>query len=110
MYDFNCQVLSVNIKIKIFGITSILSFLISEKALILARSVTERLVQRLICGAGMLDSRFSTKYLINDTSQQTVSFYQKVGIYTYNCFYMITSILKISKSCFFRFYPINFTI
>ncbi|GJQ73347.1 hypothetical protein Trydic_g13716 [Trypoxylus dichotomus] len=32
--------------------------------LLLAKSVSERLVQRLVCGAGMIDSRFSSKFLI----------------------------------------------
>ncbi|KAJ8986180.1 hypothetical protein NQ317_005654 [Molorchus minor] len=42
-----------------------------RKTWLLARSVTERLVQRLVCGAGMLDARFSSKYLISDTNQQS---------------------------------------
>ncbi|KAF5306841.1 hypothetical protein FQA39_LY00071 [Lamprigera yunnana] len=33
-------------------------------AIILAKSVTERLMQRLLCAAGMQDSRFATKFLI----------------------------------------------
>ncbi|KAF2878692.1 hypothetical protein ILUMI_27479 [Ignelater luminosus] len=33
------------------------------KAILLAKSVTERLIQRLLCGVGLLDSRFSTKFL-----------------------------------------------
>ncbi|XP_060523408.1 uncharacterized protein LOC132700218 isoform X2 [Cylas formicarius] len=41
-----------------------------EKSLRLAKSVTERLVQRLACGAGMIDVRFSSKYLICNGSMQ----------------------------------------
>ncbi|KAJ8923096.1 hypothetical protein NQ315_001649, partial [Exocentrus adspersus] len=41
----------------------------TEKQWMLARSVTERLVQRLICAAGILDPRFATKYLICDCIQ-----------------------------------------
>ncbi|XP_044252491.1 uncharacterized protein LOC123003653 [Tribolium madens] len=36
----------------------------AEKSLLLARSVTERLVQRLVCSAGILDPRFASKFLI----------------------------------------------
>lgn len=49
-----------------------------DNSLTLARSVAERLVQRLVCGVGMLDARFSSKFLIdnnhwsNEVSQCTV--------------------------------------
>ncbi|XP_017778096.1 PREDICTED: uncharacterized protein LOC108563814 [Nicrophorus vespilloides] len=36
-----------------------------ESNIILARSVTERLIQRLVCGAGTIDEKFSSKYLIH---------------------------------------------
>ncbi|CAG9858916.1 unnamed protein product [Phyllotreta striolata] len=42
----------------------------SEKSLSFAKSVSERLVQRLICGAGIIDPRFSTKYLICNNRQK----------------------------------------
>lgn len=40
-----------------------------DKSLILARSVTERLVQRLISCAGMLDPRFASKFIISNHQQ-----------------------------------------
>ncbi|KAG5895211.1 hypothetical protein JTB14_035383 [Gonioctena quinquepunctata] len=47
---------------------------VPEKSLLLAKSVSERLVQRLVCGAGMLDERFSSKYLIsNDHHRNNVN-------------------------------------
>ncbi|KAL1494511.1 hypothetical protein ABEB36_010097 [Hypothenemus hampei] len=42
----------------------------AEQTVILAKSVTERLVQRLLCGAAQIDSRFSSKFLINNRSEQ----------------------------------------
>ncbi|XP_074039497.1 uncharacterized protein isoform X1 [Leptinotarsa decemlineata] len=44
---------------------------VTDKLLPLAKSVSERLVQRLVCGAGMLDSRFSSKYLISNDNHRT---------------------------------------
>ncbi|RZC36928.1 uncharacterized protein BDFB_006066 [Asbolus verrucosus] len=41
----------------------------SDKSLLLARSVTERLVQRLTCCAGILDPRFASKFLIANHDQ-----------------------------------------
>ncbi|XP_066248167.1 uncharacterized protein [Euwallacea similis] len=41
-----------------------------EKSISLAKSVTERLVQRLLCGAAQIDHRFSAKYLINNRIDQ----------------------------------------
>uniref|UniRef100_A0AAR5PCJ2 Mab-21-like HhH/H2TH-like domain-containing protein n=1 Tax=Dendroctonus ponderosae TaxID=77166 RepID=A0AAR5PCJ2_DENPD len=41
-----------------------------EKSILLAKSVTERLVQRLLCGAAQIDPRFSSKYLINTRIDQ----------------------------------------
>ncbi|XP_076276024.1 uncharacterized protein LOC143206972 isoform X2 [Rhynchophorus ferrugineus] len=38
----------------------------TEKSLNLARSVTERLIQRLFCGVGQIDSRFTSKFLIEN--------------------------------------------
>lgn len=38
---------------------------VPEKSSILARSVAERLVQRLVCCAGMRDARFSSKFLVD---------------------------------------------
>nr|XP_022917087.1 uncharacterized protein LOC111426687 isoform X2 [Onthophagus taurus]XP_022917088.1 uncharacterized protein LOC111426687 isoform X2 [Onthophagus taurus] len=38
---------------------------INDQKLIHKKSVAERFVQRLICGVGMLDDRFATKYLIS---------------------------------------------
>ncbi|XP_050513012.1 uncharacterized protein LOC114349380 isoform X1 [Diabrotica virgifera virgifera] len=43
----------------------------TEKTLLLARSVSERLIQRLMCGAGMLDPRFSSKYLISNSQHKS---------------------------------------
>lgn len=40
-------------------------FIFAEKSLKLARSVAERLVQRLVCGIGQLDSRFASKFLVS---------------------------------------------
>lgn len=48
----------------------------TEKQLLLARSVTERLVQRLICCAGILDPRFSSKFLIANHDKLTGVFFQ----------------------------------
>ncbi|CAH0563543.1 unnamed protein product [Brassicogethes aeneus] len=36
----------------------------TDKSILLAKSVSERLVQRLLCGVGQLDQRFSSKFLI----------------------------------------------
>ncbi|KAJ3645638.1 hypothetical protein Zmor_023279 [Zophobas morio] len=36
----------------------------ADKSLVLAKSVTERLVQRLVCCAGIMDPRFASKFLI----------------------------------------------
>lgn len=38
----------------------------TEKSILLARSVTERLVQRLFCAVGQNDPRFSSKFLIEN--------------------------------------------
>ncbi|XP_008197316.2 uncharacterized protein LOC103314106 [Tribolium castaneum] len=43
----------------------------ADKALLLARSVTERLVQRLVCCAGILDTRFASKFLIANHDRLT---------------------------------------
>lgn len=44
---------------------------VAEKSMVLAKSVAERLVQRLVCCAGMQDARFTSKFLIscNNTHQ-----------------------------------------
>lgn len=46
---------------------------VAEKAIVVAKSVAERLVQRLVCYAGTQDVRFASKFLIsccNNTHQQ----------------------------------------
>ncbi|CAG9774038.1 unnamed protein product [Ceutorhynchus assimilis] len=37
-----------------------------EKSILLAKSVAERLMQRLLCGAAQIDERFASKFLINN--------------------------------------------
>ncbi|KAJ8957334.1 hypothetical protein NQ318_004813 [Aromia moschata] len=58
---------------RLFIIPELFNFVVlnEKKTWLLAKSVTERLIQRLLCGAGMLDPRFSSKYLICDTNQSS---------------------------------------
>ncbi|XP_056631150.1 uncharacterized protein LOC130441471 [Diorhabda sublineata] len=51
---------------------------VPDKSLLLARSVSERLVQRLMCCAGMLDPRFSSKYLISNNQHKNMAFSNKL--------------------------------
>ncbi|KAK5641536.1 hypothetical protein RI129_010083 [Pyrocoelia pectoralis] len=44
-----------------------------SKAVLLAKSVTERLIQRLLCGVGLLDSRFASKFLVSLQDDSIVS-------------------------------------
>lgn len=44
-----------------------------EKSMLLAKSVAERLVQRLICCAGTQDARFASKFLISCNNFQVKS-------------------------------------
>ncbi|XP_050311537.1 uncharacterized protein LOC126747086 [Anthonomus grandis grandis] len=46
----------------------------AEKSIQLAKSVTERLVQRLLCGAALIDPRFASKFLINSRIDQNDAF------------------------------------
>nr|CAH7744823.1 unnamed protein product [Callosobruchus chinensis] len=44
----------------------------NDKSLALAKSVTERLVQRLLCSVGSLDSRFASKFLIRNEDESNI--------------------------------------
>ncbi|VEN52709.1 unnamed protein product [Callosobruchus maculatus] len=44
----------------------------NDKSLALAKSVTERLVQRLLCSVGSLDSRFASKFLIRNEDESSI--------------------------------------
>lgn len=70
------------ISISSFGYFICINFNVSEKTILLAKSVTERLVQRLVASAGISDPRFSTKYLISlsNKPEQVCSYSQTIGI------------------------------
>nr|CAI5831640.1 unnamed protein product [Callosobruchus analis] len=44
----------------------------NDKSLALAKSVTERLIQRLLCSVGSLDSRFASKFLIRNEDEGNI--------------------------------------